>query len=172
MNLKRFVLSFGMTVIFVLSSCQTAPGKVADTSTPTPAVTPTATPVPQRVLTICLGQEPSSLYIYKGNGRSMWSVLEAVYDGPIDTRDYQPVPVILQTMPSQQNGEVTFAPTSVKAGDLVVDANGDLVSLAKGTTVLPSGCTSSSCGVTWDGQSALTMDRMVVTYRLLAGLTW
>ena len=172
MYLKRFVLSFSLIIVFVLSSCQTTPGKVASTTVASPAVTPTATPVPQRVLTICLGQEPSSLYIYKGNGRSMWSVLEAVYDGPIDTRGYEPVPVILQSMPSQQNGDVVFESTSVKEGDLVVNTNGDLVSLTKGITVFPSGCTSSNCAVTWDGQSALNMDRMVVTYRLLAGLTW
>ncbi|MGD0707565.1 MAG: peptide ABC transporter substrate-binding protein [Anaerolineaceae bacterium] len=172
MYLKRFVLSFSLIIVFVLSSCQTTPGKVASTTVASPAVTPTATPVPQRVLTICLGQEPSSLYIYKGNGRSMWSVLEAVYDGPIDTRSYEPVPVILQSMPSQQNGDVVFESTSVKEGDLVVNTNGNLVSLTKGTTVFPSGCTSSSCAVTWDGKLALNMDRMVVTYRLLAGLTW
>ena len=172
MHLKRIVFSLGLMIVFILSSCQTTPGIVTSTSSATPAVTPTTTAAPQRVLTICLGQEPSSLYIYKGNGRSMWSVLEAIYDGPIDTRDYQPVPVILKDVPSQQTGDVTFEPTSVKAGDLVVDTNGDLVSLTKGTTVFPSGCTSSSCAVTWDGQSALNMDRMVITYHLLSGLTW
>jgi len=172
MHLKRFAFSFSLIVVFILSSCQTASGKATNAPAASPLAPPTATPVPQRVLTICLGQEPSSLYIYKGNGRSMWSVLEAVYDGPIDTRDYQPVPVILKDIPSQQTGDVTFAPTSVKAGDLVVDSNGDLVSLTKGTTVFPNGCTNSSCAVTWDGQSALNMDSMVVTYHLLSGLTW
>jgi peptide/nickel transport system substrate-binding protein len=172
MNLKRFVLSFCTIVVFILSSCQTTPGKVTSTPVVPPAATPTATLVPQRTLTICLGQEPSSLYIYKGNGRSMWSVLEAVYDGPIDTRGYEPVPVILKSVPSQQAGDVTFAPVSVKADDLVVDTAGDLVKLTKGTTVFPSGCTGSNCAVTWDGQSALNMDSMVVTYHLLSGLKW
>ncbi|MFN7037261.1 MAG: hypothetical protein ACK4SN_12950, partial [Bellilinea sp.] len=56
---------------------------------PTDTPVPTSTPVPPRELTICVGQEPLSLYLYGGSGsRAMWNILEAIYDGPIDTLGY------------------------------------------------------------------------------------
>ncbi len=107
MNIKKF-LQIGVLILFaglLLVSCNTAvtiepTAPVIETappeSTPVPA-TPTAIP---RTLTICLGQEPTTLYLYGGSGRSMWSVLEAIYDGPFDTRSFEAQPVILEKLPS------------------------------------------------------------------------
>lgn len=170
MRLRSFFkIVIFLFIIFFLFSCQDLPG-TRPTATMEPLATPT--PEPQKLLTICLGQEPSSLYIYKGNSRSMWSVLEAIYDGPIDTREYQSVPVILEKIPSIQDGDAVLQPIPVQAGDLVVDSKGELISLAAGSIVLPSGCTSSDCAMTWDGETPLTMDRMVVNYRIKPGITW
>jgi peptide/nickel transport system substrate-binding protein len=60
----------------------------------------------------------------------------------------------------------------VIAGDEVLDASGELAALSAGLRVLPSGCTSPDCAITWDGADALQMDRLVLRYRLLPGLTW
>ena len=46
------------------------------TTTNTPAPTPTVTPIP-RVLTVCLGAEPDTLYLYGGNMMSQRHILEA-----------------------------------------------------------------------------------------------
>jgi peptide/nickel transport system substrate-binding protein len=54
----------------------------------------------------------------------------------------------------------------------VVNADGDLVLLAAGTEVRPSGCRGDDCVVTYDGSSALQMDQLVVTFTLLEGLMW
>ena len=113
----------------VLSACNAPIGQTAATATSTQV--PTPTPVPQKTLVICLGDEPSSLYLYGNSSQSMWSVLESIYDGPIDTVNYAPQPVILESIPTQENGGVVVQAASVSAGDLVANTDGDLVALTK-----------------------------------------
>jgi peptide/nickel transport system substrate-binding protein len=139
---------------------------------PTAEVPPTATPVPSRLLTICLGEEPQTLYPYGGSSRSMWSVLEAVFDGPIDTIKYEPQSVILEKLPSRVDGDVKVAPVKVQEGDEIVNAAGELVGLNAGAIVRPAGCTSSDCETAWDGASDLSMDQMTVNFKMKPGLKW
>jgi len=82
------IITATLTGMLILSACGLQIGPQA-TPTPTipPAPTATATPAP-KVLTVCIGQEPETLYLYGGSSRSMWSVLEGVYDGPVDTVNY------------------------------------------------------------------------------------
>jgi peptide/nickel transport system substrate-binding protein len=140
------------------------------TVTLVPSQTPTT--APPRSLVICLGQEPASLYIYGSSFRSTWSVLEAVYDGPIDTRMFEAQAVILEKMPQLPDGDAFFQPVEVSGGDEVVNLDGDLVALAPGSVVLPSGCTEPECAVQWDGAGSLLMDQLVVRFNLLPGITW
>lgn len=173
MNLSRTSRWLSILLTVMLAACQT-PAAVQPTATlpPVPTEEPTPTVPPVRSLTVCLGQEPETLYLYGGSSRAMWSVLEAVYDGPIDTRNYAPRPVILQKLPALADGDAALQAVPVQAGDVVVDAGGALISLAKGARVLPSGCSGAACAIEWDGVSALQMDRMVVDFRLLPGLKW
>jgi len=167
-------------LVLLLTACSSPRSTVAPSS-PTPEIVltatetpipPTATPIPPRNLVICLGQEPSTLYLYGGSSRSMWSVLEAIYDGPIDTRQFTPQPVILKEMPSLANGSAQVQAVTVKEGDEVIATQGDLVNLSAGVQVYPSGCRATGCAVTWDGKSSLQMDRMVLNFKLLPGLKW
>lgn len=163
-----------------LAACQTnlpataTPASPTATAVPPTAVpaTPTATLVPTRSLVICLGQEPATLYAYGGSGRNMWSVLEAIYDGPVDTRHYQPQPVILAELPSLENGGAVIEPVEVLEGQAMVDADGISTYLKPGMKVRPSGCTGADCLITWDGKAPLQMDRLRLTFTLLAGLKW
>lgn len=156
-----------------LTACQPSTPVVTPTAEATQvAATPTATPVPSRSLNICLGQEPQSLYVYGDVTSSSWSVLEAVYDGPVDTRDFVSQPVILEKIPSLSGGDAAYIAETVRMGDEVLDANGDLITLAAGAAVFPSGCRDMSCAVVYDGQSELQMDRLQVTFKLIAGLKW
>jgi peptide/nickel transport system substrate-binding protein len=102
----------------------------------------------------------------------MWSVLEAVYDGPIDIRQYQSQPVILQDLPSLSNGGATLQAVDVKSGDELVNADGVLVNLVKGVKVIPSGCTSGDCAQAWDGTSALKVDQLSLTFKIKPGIKW
>jgi peptide/nickel transport system substrate-binding protein len=102
----------------------------------------------------------------------MWSVLEAVYDGPIDLRSYVPQPVILEALPDLSTGEAVIQPVEVVQGDEVVDIHGNLMTLVPGIEIYPSGCRDSSCAVSFNGQGPVSMDQMAVTFRFRPGVTW
>jgi peptide/nickel transport system substrate-binding protein len=178
------LVSTGMLVVLLFTACRPSPIPTPTTSpttatvpatlaAPTPTrLPPTPTKIPTRSLVVCLGQEPPSLYLYGSSSRSTWAVLEAVYDGPFDTRNYGVQPVILEKLPSLADGSALIAPVKVKAGDPVVDASGALVNIQRGTRVQPAGCGSSACAVTWDGSSDLQMDQMTVKFQIKPGIKW
>jgi len=176
---RNFILAGFFLVFFslVVAACQTTP-PVTPTIEPTQAAptavppTPEPTVPPERTLVVCLGQEPATLYLYGSASRSMWSVLEAVYDGPFDTREWSAQPVILEKMPSLADGDVQIAPVTARAGDEVVDAAGNLATLAQGTQVLPAGCSSLDCAISYDGASEISLDQMQVTFRIKPGVQW
>jgi peptide/nickel transport system substrate-binding protein len=146
------------------------PATVTPEPTATPAPSPTPTPKP-RALTICMGSEPASLYLYEDDMYAARVIREAIYDGPIDTVGYSYQPVILQKLPSLADGDAVIAAVSVEAEALVVDASGDVVKLTSGTRVRPSGCRADECAVTYDGRP-ITMDSMRVTFNLKPDLRW
>ena len=145
------------------------PGEV--TATVTPAVTITPTPS-LRSLNICLGEEPTTLYPYGNLTPSARSVLAAIYDGPMEVSDYTYEPIILEKVPSLEDGDAQVGPVNVTAGSRVVDSSGNVVTLATGTKIRPSGCRADDCAVSYDGSSSLQMDQMVVTFTLLEDLMW
>jgi len=145
------------------------PGEV--TATAAPAVTITSTPS-LRSLTICVGEEPTSLYPYGNLTPSARSVLAAVYDGPMDVSDYTYEPIILEKVPNLEDGDAQVGKVSVGAGSKVVDTAGNVVTLATGTKIRPSECRADDCAISYDGSSTLQMDQMVVTFTLLKDLMW
>ena len=157
----------------VLFSCISPTAGITPTpgeATPTPPVTPSAAPA--RVLTICLGEEPNTLYPFANPNDAALSVLAAIDDGPIDTLDYNYQPVILKKMPSLADGDAQILEVSVKPGTKIVDANGNLTALTTGTPVRPSGCRNDGCVITYDGVSTLQMDQMLVTFSMRSDITW
>jgi peptide/nickel transport system substrate-binding protein len=177
-----FILSLFLFV-FLLGSCSNG-GDGSPTSTvstgevmvePT-EVTAAATlkpspTVPPRTLTICLGTEPETLFIYGGNSLSQSHVLEAIYDGPIDLVGYQYQPVILENLPQLDQGDANLEPVSVQAGDWVVNEAGQLVKLNIGEIVRPSGCQSTDCAIVWDG-GELQMAQLSATFSIKEGIKW
>lgn len=173
----RIVIRFRITVILLcvqligllfLAACS----QNTSSSTPTSGPTITTTPLPPRQLAVCLGQEPASLYPPGNPSATARSVLAAVYDGPIDTTSYGYQAVILERLPSIENGDAQLFPKSVYVGDEVVNAAGIPVTLAVGEKIRPAGCRSDECAVEYDGLSQIQMDQMQVTFNLLPGLTW
>ena len=159
--------------ILALSACSgknNQPTQSASTAEPTEAPTPTAKATSK--LTVCLGEEPQTLYLYAGSTQAMWSILEAIYDGPIDTQNNTPVPVILNDLPSLDNGGVKLQSAPVSQGDKVANTAGEVVSLQKGVKVFPEGCTTASCAVEWDGLSPLNLVQMTADFSLLPDLKW
>ena len=158
-------------------------GVLASACAPTPVVTPfvantptltplaTATPV-VRSLKICLGEEPNTLYPYGNLNSAARSVLSAIYDGPMDVVEYGYEPIILEKIPTLEDGDAQISPVSVTAGTEVIDTTGNVVLLSTGTRVRPSGCRSDDCAIAYDGSSTLQMDQLVVTFTMLEGLMW
>jgi peptide/nickel transport system substrate-binding protein len=142
---------------------------VAHTPTPTPLVTPTPA---TRSLTVCLGDEPNTLYPYGNLNIAARSVLSAIYDGPMDVVEYGYEPIILEKIPNLEDGDAQVSPVSVSAGEEVIDSSGNVVLLDSGDIVRPSGCRSDDCAITYDGSSTIQMDQLVVTFTMLAGLMW
>ncbi len=157
MNLRHCFVSLITTLLIFTAAC-TPKQPVQPVETTSPAVitptdlppTPEPTPVPQKSLVICLGEEPISLYPYGYNSRTMWSVLEAIYDGPFDTINFEAQPVIMDGM-----GEIRLETIALSTGDLVVNTDGLVVPLTVGTQVYPAGCKSQDCAAAWDGSTEL-----------------
>lgn len=175
LTLHRFGLSLAslLVILFLLVACgeESTPTATPEPATPTPA-TPTPTVVPSRPLTICLGQEPASLFPVDNPSSAARAILAAVYDGPIDTNSYSYQPVILKTLPSLANGDAQLFQKSVYIGDEVVDASNTPVTLEVGVKIRPAGCRSDTCAVAYDGKGSIQMDQMQATFRMLPGLTW
>jgi peptide/nickel transport system substrate-binding protein len=124
------------------------------------------------LLTICLANEPVSLFLYADGSVAARSVRQAIYDGPFDVLDFDHSPVILAQKPGAENGDAFFETVSVKQGDQIVDANGNLVNLAEGVIYTPSGCRDAACAMPYTGGEIVQIDQFVVRFRLLPGIQW
>jgi len=166
-------LLFFPLFLFVILACGFPSSQPEATATPseTPIPLPTSTPVPS-MLTVCLGQEPNTLYAFGGPNAAARSVLASINDGPIDMVGYEYQPVILTQLPSLENGDAEIVRTPIQPGGQIVDADGNLILLALGSRVRPAGCRADDCIITYDGTTALEMDQMVVNFHLREGLTW
>jgi peptide/nickel transport system substrate-binding protein len=161
-------------MLYALLAARPTDGSVADDSSPVDdptatAATPGATPTPHepREIAICQAQEPNTLFIYGGPSRGARNVLEAIYDGPIDTLSYQFQPAILEKLPTLADGDAVARDVSVQEGERVVDATGEVVQLLRGAWVVDS----DGHDLVYSG-AGLTMPQMVVTFTLQAGISW
>lgn len=146
-----------------------------ETETPIASATPLPVSTPQpntSLINICLGQEPNTLYPFAELNAPAKSVLAAIYDGPIDTIDYEYQPVVLTQLPSLENGDAQIVRTTVQPQSQIVDAEGNLTTLVVGVKVKPSECRSDDCIITYDGTNTIEMDQMIVTFRMREDLTW
>lgn len=148
------------------------PETVVVTATPAPTPTPLPLSTGSKALTICLVGEPDTLYLYGGSRLAATRhVMEALYDGPIDQREYSLQPVILEKVPREGDGDVFIRNIRVRAGDLVVDTRGEPVALEAGVRVRPSHCYDDVCATEFVSGS-LVMEKMEVTFAVRQDVTW
>jgi peptide/nickel transport system substrate-binding protein len=119
-----------------------------------------------------LGQEPASLFLYADLSSAARSVRQAIYDGPADLRGYTLQPALLERIPDLANGDALLEPVQVVSNTLVVDSTGMLANLTEGTTYLPSGCSQPGCAQTYAGDETVSMDQLVVRFKLRPGVQW
>lgn len=154
----------------------TATAEATEAASPSPEIVATDTAEPtaapeQTTLTICTGAEPDTLYLFHGTSYLSRLIRQAVYDGPIDSRNYEYQPVILEKLPSLEDGDARIEPVTVQAGDRVVDAAGERVELAAGAVVFPAGCRDETCAVAYQG-GPLEMDQLTADFTIREDVRW
>ncbi len=167
-----------LVILLGLTACNAQPPVIPNPTNPavptegisTP--TPTATPEPPRFLSICLGQEPQSLFLYADQSLAARNVRAAIYDGPFDMLQFETQPVILEKTPRLADGDVRLETIEVRAGDWIVDKDGKLTALSEGVVYFPSGCAETACAKVYSGSEPAVMDHLVVRFRLKPGLLW
>ena len=95
--------------------------------------------------------EPDTLYEYGKSGRdgllAQAAVLEALRDGPIDHRNFDYQPILLEKLPSLKDGDAAIAAVTVRDGEDLVDSSGGLVSWRRMLSILTqrvsSACTTA-----------------------------
>ncbi len=181
MKMIKKTLTFTLVLLIVLSACNATPNPTSappeQTAAPglPPAVAtaiPSPTPEPPRQLTICMPGEPESLFLYGDASQAARTVRAAIYDGPFDRIDYTAAPVIFENLPTQATGEVSLQPVQAAPNDLIIDSQGNLANLAEGVSYFPSGCSGTACAQIYSGQEPVSLDQMVVRFKLLPGLQW
>ena len=134
--------------------------------------TPTSTPRASRILSICLSQEPKSLFWYADTSKAALNVWQAMNDGPFDFIGFEALPVIVERAPNIQNGNVIVESVPVKAGDLILDASGKWAALNQGTSYRPDQCFKPECAKVYAGNEPVNMNSLRVKFQLKAGLFW
>ncbi len=174
---KLRCLLLGAVLCVLLGACSRTP--LADPSPPPTEPTPTPAPttaVPNS-MTICLGQEPDTLYVHGGVMLAAGHIRSAVYDGPIDSRSFAYQSVIVEKLPSLADGDAVIHTVSVGLGDTVLAANDEPIVLSENITrsvrLRPADCHANNCLLEWLPVSGtIEMEQMVVTFTLRPGLTW
>ena len=131
-----------------------------------PDETATAEPEPQKNLIICTTQEPVSLHPYASTLPVETAVLHALYENNFTTLSYNIQAQGVTAVPSLANDDANLRPVQVQAGDLIVDADGNVTSLAPGMTVV----NNASEEIIFEG-TPLLMNQLVVDFTMLAR-TW
>lgn len=185
MKQTKLLFIIGILFIILLSACSTptviptanppdqfTPTAVQSNPTRIPP-TPTSTPEPElRLLSVCIGPEPSSLFIYGDSSRAAASIREAIYDGPFDIYEFDLHPAILEQVPGFDNEGAWLEAVTVSPGELLIDSEGSYSSLKDGVKYFPSGCSEETCIQTYQGRDRVEVDRLAVRFKLRPGLTW
>ena len=119
-----------------------------------------------------MANEPGTLFLYGSASSSSRAIWEAIYDGPVDIVGFTHHPVILENIPSTENGGVRFENVLLYPGDLLVGADNQLTNLAEGAAYFPSGCESSECAQVYAGSDPVEISQTIVNFRIRDGVTW
>lgn len=171
-------IAFLIIAVFLLAACGTPPeieipltNVPAATNTPE-SIAPTIQPSPPKTLVVCLGREPRSLYLYANTRPETDTILQAVYDGPIDLRAHQYEPVILASLPSFENGGARVESVIVSDGQVYLNPQTLLPDrLASRKPYLPSACFDPDC-IAFYTDGEVEMDRIVALFELLPDIRW
>jgi peptide/nickel transport system substrate-binding protein len=112
-------------------------------------------------LVVCQAAEPFSLYPYATTMLVADNVRHAIYENLYTSLDYSYQPQGLLKLPNLADGDAQIVTVAVNEGDQVVNAAGEVVTLAAGTEII----TADEQRALYDGQP-LMMQQMVVDFSL------
>jgi peptide/nickel transport system substrate-binding protein len=131
-------------------------------ATPEPTATATATPAAVfKQLTVCMVQEPQSLFLYGEQGLAEVTLRHALYENLYTNLGFEFQAQGLEKLPSLEDGDAVIERVTVGAGDLVVDARGNVSRLHSGLPVRNAG----GDRVTF-GNEDIEMSQLVVRFSL------
>jgi peptide/nickel transport system substrate-binding protein len=175
-----------LTLALILAACQAQPASpepIVETlvvtevveATPVETVqvmTPTPEPAGPRTLVICMGHEPETLYKFGSELPNLQILMEAVEGGSIDPNSFAYQPVILEKLPNLADGDAVLFEGTVREGDQVVDASGNVVTLDPAADppiiVIPAGGIEP---VPYQG-GKIEMDQLSASFSLQPGILW
>lgn len=112
-------------------------------------------------LVVCMAQEPDSLYIYGTTMLAALAVQVAIFEPDTTTLSYDWQARGIEKLPSLADGDAVVNAVEVQAGDTVLDASGNVVTLAEGVSVV----NADGETVQFDG-SPLMMNQLVVDFTM------
>ncbi len=98
---------------------------------------PVETPQIEKEIVVCLAAEPQSIYPYSSLRLSLESrhLLQAVYENMYTTLSFDYQARGIEKMPSLSDDDAMLVEVEVDEGDLVLDVNGEVVTLREGVAV-------------------------------------
>ncbi|MCJ7715513.1 MAG: ABC transporter substrate-binding protein [Anaerolineales bacterium] len=172
---SKSILPFLLIFLVLLSSCMEEGIQALEDSNSSDEedlLEAISSPIPERTLSICLGDEPDSLFLYGDQSTSASIIRQAIYDTPVDKVNFLYSSALLEEIPSQENGLVVVVPVEVYPGDKIVDSKGNLTILASGVEYRPSECSAPECLKTFQNQAPVVLDQVEIRFPLKAGINW
>ena len=112
------------------------PQTILVAATAAPEEEATVAPPAYKNLVICTTQEPVTLYPYGQTLPVETAVLHALFENDYTTLAYDLQPQGLAAIPSLANEDAHLRPVTVQAGDIVVNAEGEVAVLSDGMTII------------------------------------
>jgi len=124
----------------------------------TPVPEPTPIPDPKH-LNICIANEPADLYLYGDGGAG--NIRAAFYEGLYSQNEYNYQALGLEKLPDLADGDAIIGEVRVDAGDKIIAANGNIITLGYGDQLF----NSDGELVIFEGDP-IPMSQMQVTFKL------
>ncbi|MAT99027.1 MAG: hypothetical protein CL608_17925 [Anaerolineaceae bacterium] len=124
-------------------------------------VEPEEEPAGPKDLIVCMAQEPDTMYPYGGSMLAASAVQHAIYENNFTTLSYDYQAQGLEKLPSLADGDAVVESVEVNAGDTVVDAAGNVVTVEEGVSLT----TSDGETVEFAGDPVM-MDRIVADFTM------
>ncbi len=135
--------------------------RIAEETPEAVAVTP-APPEPEpKELVVCQAAEPDSLFLYSTRMLDKENIHHAIYENLVTQRDYGYQAQGIEKLPSLEDGDAVLQTVTVQAGDTVLSADDEVITLAEGVEVV----NAAGERVTFDG-TPLEMQQLVVDFTL------